>query len=549
MPSKIEHYRKRLKALESERSNIKGHWLELSDYVLGFRGRFLASDRNKAQRNTKILNNTGKLAARTLASGMMAGITSPARPWFKLGTLDSELMDYGPVKSYLHDVEIKMREVFSQSNLYNALHSTYSELGVFGTAACGVYFDYDDIIHAVPYTAGSYMLSTNGQNEVDTFYRKYQMTVAQVIKQFGYENATYSTRQQWDRGNTEAWVDVVHCIEPNDDADMQKVTGMPFRSIYFEERATKDEVLKESQFAEFPILAPRWDLAGDDIYGTSCPGMDALGDIKALQLHEKRKSQAIDKLVDPPTQAPMSMQNQVAAGGFQPGDMTFVPDLSTSGGIKSIYDYRPDIKALGEDIREDEFRVKRAFYEDLFLMLANSDRRQVTAREIEEKHEEKLLMLGPVLERLHNELLNPLIKRTFNMMADAAILPEAPPELQETELNVEYISVLAQAQRLTAVSGIERLSTYAMTLAQVWPEARHKINAHQAIDEYAAAVGASPHIVADDEEAAAAVAAEQRAAQQQQMAAMAQPAAETAKTLSETDVESASALTRAMGLA
>lgn len=546
--TRLDHYRKRLKALESERSSVLGHWRELSDNVLGFRGRFLVSDRNKAKRNTKILNNTGRLAARTLASGMMAGITSPARPWFKLGTLDPELKEYGPVTEWLHDVEIKMREVFNQSNLYNTLHSLYAELGTFGTGPIGLFFDYDNIIRSTGYTAGSYLIATNGQGQVDSFYRQYQKTVSQVVTEFGLENCSRSVRNNWERGNTESWVDLVHIIEPNSDMDRMKVgNSMPYRSAYFEYNSSDDKFLRESGFEEFPIMCPRWDLAGDDIYGTNCPGMDALGDIKVLQLHERRKSQAIDKLVDPPSQAPLSLKNQLSGGGFLPGDLTFVAD--TSQGIKPIYSVSPDVNALSADIREDEFRVKRAYYEDLFLMLANTDRRQITAREIEERHEEKLLMLGPVLERLHNELLNPLIMRTFRMMKRAGVLPPEPQELENSEINIEYISVLAQAQKLTAVNGIERLTGFVGNVAQIWPEARHKVDILQSIDDYAAAVGTSPHGIREDEEVDQILQSEKQQAAAAQMAEQAPGMAQAGKALSETDIESPSALSRMMGLA
>jgi len=549
MKSRQDHYRKRWTALKSERSSLWGDWQQLSDNILGHRGRFLVNDRNKSKRNYNILNNTGKLALRTLASGMMAGITSPARPWFKLATPNHQMMDDQGVKQWLSDVERRMREVFNQSNVYNVLHSNYAELGGFGTGVMGVYEDFDNVIRCVPYTVGSYALGTNGRNEVDTFYREYQQSVGQVVSEFGYENCSRSVQQNWDRGNTESWVNILHVVEPNDDRDQQSpmARDKKFRSVYVEIQATNnDQFLKESGFDEFPVMAPRWDVVGGDIYATSCPGMDALGDIKALQLHEKRKSQAIDKLVDPPLQAPISMQSQVQGGGFMPGEIEFVAD--TGNGIRSIYDFRPDIGALGADIREDEMRVKRAFYEDLFLMLANTDRRQITAREIEEKHEEKLLMLGPVLERLHNELLNPLIKRTFNIMSRAGIFPDPPQALQNTEVKVEYISVLAQAQRLTAVAGIERFSGYVSNMMQSFPEIRHKFDALQSADEYAEAVGISPRMVRDDNTVEQRMLAEQQQQQQAQAMEMAQSGAQTAKTMSETDTESPSALARVMGL-
>ena len=76
-----------------------------------------------------------------------------------------------------------------------------------------------------------------------------------------------------------------------------------------------------------------------------------------------------------------------------------------------------------------------------------------------ERHEEKLLMIGPVLERLHHEMLSPLIELTFARMVSAGIVPPAPEELHGRQLNVEFVSVLAQAQRAVATNSIDRFVT------------------------------------------------------------------------------------------
>ncbi len=181
--------------------------------------------------------------------------------------------------------------------------------------------------------------------------------------------------------------------------------------------------------------------------------------------------------------------------------------------------------------------MQRAFYEDLFLMLAQTDRRQITAREVAEKHEEKLLMLGPVLERLHTELLDPLIDRTFNILQQNGVLPVPPAELQNRELNIEYVSVLAQAQRLVATGAVERLVGFAGQIAQLWPEARHKVDATQAIDEYAESLGVDPSMVRSDDEVMQRAQAEQQAQAQQQAMVNAQQGADIAKTASEANIE------------
>lgn len=541
----IQSYNKRLEALRGERSSYIPLYRELSDYHLAHRGRFLTSDRNKGhKRNTKQYNNTSRLAARTLASGMMAGITSPARPWFKLSPGDPELAESAAVKEWMHEVQGLMYRVFSASNVYNSLHQLYAELGVFGTSAMGVFQDFENVIWCKPYTVGSFMLGMNGQNVIDSFYREYEISVAQCIKEFGEENCSNSVKDMWKKGNSESWVKIVHLVEPNDNRDAQSPTAanMSFRSVYYEadkdnRMGNQDQFLRQSGFKTFPILAPRWDVTGEDVYAADCPGMTCLGDTKALQLAEKRKFQAVDRVVNPKLQGPSSLKNKV---NLSNQDVVWTD--ANGQGLSSIYDFRPDLGAIQTIIQEAQDRVQRAFYEDLFLMLANSDRRQITAREVAEKHEEKLLMLGPVLERLHNELLDPLIDRTFDILQENGVLPVPPQELQDTELNVEYVSVLAQAQQLVAVTGLEQVTGFAAQLSQIWPEARHKVDAMQMVDEHAKAYGVNPSVIRSDDQVQDLVAAEQQQMQQAQQMETAQQIADTAKTVGDTDVTEENAL-------
>lgn len=545
MATEISKYNKRLESLKSERSSFIPLWRELSDYHLAHRGRFLTSDRNKGyKRNTKQYNNTSRLASRTLASGMMSGITSPARPWFRLTTSDPDLRERAAVQDWLHQVQKVMYEVFSASNFYNSIHQMYSELGVFGVAPMGIYSDFENVIHCTPYTVGSYMLGLNGKNEVDTFYREYELSVGQVVKQFGIENCSKTVTQQWLTGNSEAWVQVVHVIEPNDDRDMMSplAKDKPFRSVYYEKgnnSEKENKFLRESGFDEFPILAPRWDVTGEDVYGVDCPGMTTLGDTKALQLGEKRKYQALDKIVDPPMQGPSTMRQKVGSS-LRPGEIVWRDGVGE--GLRPIYDFKPDLNAMMVINQEAEQRIRRGFYEDLFLMLAGSDRRQITAREVAEKHEEKLLMLGPVLERLHSEGLDPVIDITFNKLQRAGVLPPPPQELQGVDLKVEYVSVLAQAQRLVAVGSLERMAGFVGNIAQVFPEARHKLDAMQTVDEYADSLGVPPSVIRSDDQVQELQQAEAEAQAQAAAMQQGQELANTAKTISETDTSEDNAL-------
>ena len=546
--TKTQQYMKRWGDIKDERSSFFGHWQELSDYILPRRGRFLASKRNDgSKKNGKIIDSTGSMAVRTLSAGMMSGITSPARPWFRLATPESSLMEQSEVKQWLFSVEKLMRDVFSRSNLYNSLQTVYEELSVFGTGAMLISEDFDDVIRCYPFTVGEYGLAQSHRLQVDTFYREFQLTVEQMVGQFGIENCSDAVRTQFREGKLDAYIEVLHIIEPNSarEYDKKDNQNMPYHSCYVEKASKNDRKLSDKGFEEFPVLAPRWHVTGVDIYGRS-PGMDVLGDVKALQIEQKRKAQGIDKMVNPPLQAPSSLRGQSAS--VLPGGVTYVDTMQgAQGGFRPTYEVNPRLGELAQDIAETQARIQQGFYSDLFQMMMMSDRRQITAREIDERHEEKLLMLGPVLERLHTELLNPLIDRTFNIMARNNLLPPAPEELSGVTLKVEYISMMAQAQKAVGTGAIERLAGFVGNMAAVKPDVLDKFDADQTVDEYAEMLGVPPKIVVSDD--IVQQTRQARAEQQQQMQQMEQAAqgAQAAKVLADADTGGQNALTDVIG--
>lgn len=550
METKKQRYDKRLGAMRQERESFMPHWRELSDHFLPRKGRFLADSKevNRGEkRNQHIIDSTTRFAARTLRAGMMSGLTNPSRPWFRLLTPDPEMMEFQPVREWLHAVEQSMRDLFAKTNLYNVLPAVYDELGVFQTAAMGAFDDPDDVIRFYPYTIGSYYIAQNERLVVDSFYREFKMTTRQMVSQFGKESCSGKVRMAFESGHFDQWWDVVYLVEPNDLRDPSKADSknLPFKSVWYE-KSTDDanKMLRESGFHEFPIFAPRWEVTGEDDWGSGGPGMDALGDAKALQFQQKRKAAAIDKLIDPPLQAPSSLRTQVVSG--LPGKITYHDDRSGAQSIKPLYQVQYDLGAVLEDIGECQQRINRAFYVDLFLMLAMSDKRDMTATEVAERHEEKLLMLGPVLERLNDELLDPLIDRTFAIMLRKGLLPPPPPELEGINLRVEYISVLAQAQRMVALGSVERLTGFAMSLAEVNPGALDKIDWDQAVDEYGLALGTPPSLVRSDDDVKKI--RDQRAQVQraQSMIDNAPSMAKAAKDMSETKLDTDNPLTRVL---
>lgn len=546
-------------ALASDRSSFDAHWRELGDFLMPRRTRFSASDRNRGdKRNQNIIDSTGRFAARTLSSGLHAGLTSPARPWMKLTTPDPELAAFGPVKVWLHEVSRRMLTLFATTNLYNVLPIVYGDMGVFGTAAMSIVQDTPDLFRSYSYPIGTFTLGQDARGMVTTFCRDYERTVRQVVEEFAvapdgrsidWSVVSSIVKNLWDRGLYESPVAVTWLVKPNDYQSTKRLEAkyLPWTSCYFETNSQDPKFLRESGFKTFPILAPRWDITGEDTYGTDSPGMTALPDVKQLQIMQKRKGQVIQKVVDPPLAGPPSLRTQKTS--LLAGDITYVDVREGMQGLKPIHEVRLEgLQHLTADIGEVQYRIQRAFYEDLFLMLARSDDRlgadRPTAREIEERHEEKLLALGPVLERTNDELLDPLVDRVFQIMDDAGLFPPPPDDLVGVDLKVEYISILSQAQKLVGVSGQDRFLQSALGMVEAFPEVRHKINIHQAMDNYGEMLGVDPRIVRSTAEAEERAGAEAEQAQRSMEAEQAKNMAQAGKAAAETPLSGDSALNR-----
>lgn len=558
--------------LWTNRSSFDSHWRELGEYFQPRRPRFLITDRNRGdKRSQQLVDSTPRFSARTLQSGLHAGLTSPARPWMKLTTPDATLAEQPAVKVWLHAVTLRMLAVFTKTNLYNALPVLYGDLGTFGTAAMGVLEDEKDVFRCYSYPIGSWAVSMDNRGLPSIFVREYEMTVEQAVQEFGFPRGhdastgpdwsrfSLSLKNAWDEGRRTDAVQVCWMVTANPPKDRKGLTPWPYLSVHFEKAVqgsdfqpaapgNRNELLREGGFFEFPVLIPRWDVTGEDDYGTDCPGMTALGDAKQLQTMQKRKAQAVEKMVNPPLVAPPHLKTQKTS--LLPGDITFVDEREGSKGLRPIHETRLSVQELSRDIAETQFRIQRSFYEDLFLMLASTrpgGSPAVTAREIDERHEEKLLALGPVLERTNDELLDPLIDRTYAIMDRLGLIPPAPPQLEGVDLRVEYVSLMSQAQKLVGVNAQDRFFASVTALAQLDPSVLNKVDMQQAVDDYAEQIGVDPSLVRTDDEANEITQGQQRAAQAAAEAEQAAQLAQTAKSASETDLEKDTLLRRAMG--
>ncbi|MDR2195654.1 MAG: hypothetical protein LBE50_03485 [Gallionellaceae bacterium] len=532
--------------LKAERSSWISRWQELSELFLPGAGRFFVEDRNRGDdRHRRILDNTATRSLRILSAGLMSGASSPARPWFRLTTSSPDLDESDGVKRWLADVTRLMQMVFARSNVYRALHQMYNELGVFGGACAVVAEDFDSVIHLHVLTAGEYCIATDSRGRPDTLYREFQMPVAQIVEEFGLENCSLTVKNLYDNGNLDQWITVMHVVEPRRKRDITKRDGknMPYRSIYYESGTNSKDVLRESGYRRFNVLAPRWDVVGGDIYGTS-PAMEALGDNLQLQAQQEDKSLAIKYQVTPPIILPLTAKD--AEKDLLPGGTTYADIQGGGNAARSAWEVRTDINHLLLDMQDVRERIRSSFFVDVFLMFAGGGDHQITATEAQMLREEKMMVMGPVMERLDNELYKPLIDITFEIMQAAGILPPPPQELQGRDLNVEFVSVLAQAQRAIAMGATDQHLAAVINLAQARPDVLDKLDLDKYVDLSADLRGVDPELTLPADVVAAI--RQQRADQQaaMQKAAMIQQGADAAAKLGGIDTSRPNAATDLM---
>ena len=546
--SSLQRYMQRFSALRSERASWLTLWQDVQSHFLPRRlileGESYAARGRK--KHEKIINGAGTKASRILSAGMQSGITSPSRPWFRLEPPDMRIRNSASVRAWLDQVEDLMRVAIARSNLYNCFHNVYGDLGTVGTSALHINEDEEDGIRGYLLPVGQYCLAIGARENVTTCFRETQFTVEQLVERFGYQRLHPDTQEKYRLGQLDARVPVLNVIEPNRHWDGERMDGgnKAFSGVWMEMRGEDkqyDRFLDVEGFYEFPVLAPRWNVT-DAVYGDS-PAMDALGDVRALQHLEREKAKAFAKVVSPPMVGPTSLQAHKAS--LLPGDYTAVD--STNGGQT----YRPAMEinahALAEyraDIAERERHVNELMYANTWLIISQAEKNNMTATEVAQRSEEKMLQLGPVLERLQDEFLDPCIDRVFSILWRRGMLPPPPQELQGAPLRVEYTSMMAQAQRAIGITAIDRLAAFGRSLIEVSPGIRHKFNFNRMADEYASSLGTKSELLRTDEEADALAAQEQEAINAQAQGEAALAATQGAKALSETNKGSDSALTR-----
>jgi len=447
--------------LRNERTDWEAEYRQISDYLLPGRGIYSTYSKPRKRKLTspKVVNNSGEDALYVLTSGMHGGLTSPSRPWFQFGWSDYRIDEIEPLKAWLQQCSEIIHGFLHSSNFYSVMNSFYVEYAGFGTGC--EYVGEDSETDITPYrfellTAGEYVFALGAEGRPSTFMRTIFLTPRQMVEKFPDTVSSETKRKVKanDAGTDKSYITVVEAVyhEPYGDK--------PFTQIYYEVTSSTGQTskgaepkkpLKMAGFYEFPYMVSRWGTIGSDTYGIG-PGSRALPDIKRLQEMEKAFLMATHKAINPPLNAPSRMKGKL---NTLPGGKNYYANPAET--VNEIYQVRFDYTGVGGAIERVEQRIQRNFFNDIFLTASRDPNASpLKARQVDVQDQEKMLRLGPVIERLGHEFLHPLIERCFKIALRRELLPPLSPELADLagDFTISLISPLATAQRAVALQGI-----------------------------------------------------------------------------------------------
>ena len=448
-----------LSRLQEKRSTWESHWQEVADVMLPRKAEITRQRARGDKRSTQIFDATAVHALELLAASLHGMLTSSANRWFSLRFKETGLNDSDEAKEWLEDATKRMYDVIAKSNFQQEIFECYHDLIAFGTSCLMIEEDQEDVLNFSARHIKEIYIQENKKGYVDTLYRRFKMSAQATVEKFGIENVSKEIVNVLKKAPFDD-IDLVHVIRPRLDFDPQKQdkANMPFQSIYFEYGS--GHVISIGGFKENPYVIPRYLKASTEQYGRS-PGMNALPDVKVLNKMVEHSLKAAAKQIDPPLLIPDD--GMLAPIRMSPGSINYYRSGSRDRIEPLNINANNAITLNSENQRRDA--INKMFHIDQLVVTEN---RNMTATEVLQRQEEKMRILGPVLGRLQSELLSPLVTRIFNIMLRNQLFMASPDILTQQELNIEYVSPMALAQRgqelQSLMKGLELFGSLAQTM-------------------------------------------------------------------------------------
>lgn len=492
----IKYFEQRRNELNQDFAVVEPLYKQLTTLFSPYSSRFSLDEIDVLKSSKKIIDSLPYEVRRNFRSGMVTGVTSEADNWFRLSVFGITKPSL-EVRRYLSNLELLFRTILSSGNFYSMQPQIYDDFGVYGLACHAVNRSYDNVINFVKIPVGSFRYSKNNDGKIDTFVRIYQMSASQLQRDFGYEKLSQQVKNAIDNKKFTQKFTVVHFVETNENYNKKLVwaKNKKFISVIYEPSQSDPKAfLSVSGYDYMPYVVYESNNNGECNYPCESCGINALPDLNQLFSMIKDKMKTIKKKINPALRGGSAYKNKSRE------NIEYYVDEANGIGVQKAYEVEIQLAELSNEINSKIESIKKHFYNDLFAMIINVQAKgQRTATEISELKEEKVALVAPTLNQVHDGL-NQLFDILFEVCNSVGLLPPAPDEIQGSELKVDLVSTLAQAQKVSKLAGIERVGSLVTNIASTLrPATKDKIKWLDMIDYYADAGNFPPELLNDND--------------------------------------------------
>ena len=466
----------------------------------------------------------------TTVAGLFGGLINPASRWFDIGVDESNPL-YGELDPFtIGEMTSYVKEflyfLFNKSNFYQAMRGVVSEWVRYGIGTMLVEERSDDLILFNPLTIGEYYLGIDAYGRYDKLARCLRLKADKMVQEFG-DKCPESVKEAYQQGRYDQTFEVMHLICPNP-KDGLVSTRFKFVDLYWMQGCGCCEgphYLRKSGFMSNPICVLSWERKNLRTVYPIGIGEKILGDVRELQ--QTVKSLNIHKayLAKPA----LALHTSLGKKPILPGAV-FYTDQDPAKVASEIYRVQPHLVELEDSRTRLLDKIRKMSYAEILMLFAQRDRGTMTAREVTALVNEQMTLLAPIylqaksgLEAIFDRVLDILLRRG---------LLEGYTQITPKDIQIQFLSSIAKAQRLSETGSMDDLLMYISNIAQVKPEALDYVNEDAMVIEYADRLGCLNKINPTEQvEAIRAQRAQQQQLQQQLM--QEQQAADIQKTQSQ----------------
>lgn len=496
----------RFDKLKSERANWETLWQDIADLMYPRKNTIITQRSPGEDRNVQIFDNTGIQALELFAAALHSFLTNPHSEWFELTTGDLALDTRDDVRKFLQLTTRDIHNVINNSNFQTEVHELYMDMGSFGTSPMAVEEDDEFLVRFSTRFLADVCVAENHMGVIDELYFEFKWTARKLVAKYGKEKLPEKVLKAYEK-DTDDLFRVIFCVYPKAYEADQKIG---FNFISKEVLCGENVTLKTQGFHEFPYVVPRFSKASGETYGRS-PAMNALPEVKVLNLMTEITLEGAQKVIDPPLQAPDD--GFILNVNTYPAGITHYRAGSTDRVEPIFNDSRVDFGF--EAIKNSQEKVRNAFYVNQFQMGDGPSSTARTATEISYKAEENFRFLGPMMGRMQTEFLQPLINRIAMIMMRKGKIKNIPLVLSNRKIMARYSSFIARAQRTTEANNVLKFMQAGAPFFQADPRSLNLINSKGSLKVLARSFGAPQEMFNTEDEIAQIEKQQQALAEQQ----------------------------------